>query len=320
MTGATTQSAVPRGAVSLRFDSAGTECDAWYFEGAKRSPFDVGGRRPVVVMAHGFAGTKDSGLAPFAQRFADAGLAVFVFDYRGFGRSEGAPRQRVSMAGQAVDYTSAIDAAATLPGVDPRRIILWGVSLGAGLVLKAAPRRGDIAAVIAVVPLVNGIAAGNHARSHVSGAGMARSAVAAIGSTVAAKIGRSPMMMRVVGYPGDTDAALSAPGFFERYRAIAGPTWRNEIDAAIGMEIGSFKVGKEVGDIDAPVLFQIADFDSGAPPEAAAKVAFTARAEVRHYPCDHFDVFAGNDWHEATVQHEIDFLTRHLTKPERAAQ
>ncbi|MFZ2242406.1 MAG: alpha/beta hydrolase, partial [Gordonia amarae] len=172
----------------------------------------------------------------------------------------------------------------------------------------------------AVVPLVNGIAAGNHARSHVSGAGMARSAVAAIGSTVAAKIGRPPMMMRVVGYPGDTDAALSAPGFFESYRAIAGPTWRNEIDAAIGMEIGSFKVGKEVGDIDAPVLFQIADFDSGAPPEAAAKVAFTARAEVRHYPCDHFDVFAGNDWHEATVQHEIDFLTRHLTKPERAAQ
>lgn len=65
MTGATTQSAVPRGAVSLRFDSAGTECDAWYFEGAKRSPFDVGGRRPVVVMAHVFAGTKDSGLAPF---------------------------------------------------------------------------------------------------------------------------------------------------------------------------------------------------------------------------------------------------------------
>ena len=310
----TAQTTLPRGAISLRFDSDGTECDAWFFAGSDDSPFETDGNRPAVVMAHGFAGTKDSGLATFAQRFADAGLAVFAFDYRGFGHSDGTPRQRVSMTGQARDYTAAIDAAATLPGVDPRRIILWGVSLGAGLVLKVAPRRGDIAAVIAVVPLVSGIAAGKHARTHVSGAGMARSAVAALGSTVAAKIGRPPTMMRVVGYPGDTDAALSAPGFFESYRAIAGPSWRNEIDAAIGMEIGSFRVGKEAGEIDAPVLFQIADFDSGAPPEAAAKVAFTARAEVRHYPCDHFDVFAGNDWHEATVQHEIGFLTRHLIK------
>ena len=306
------QGAVPRGAGRLRFDSAGTDCDAWFFEGSKSSPFEIGGRRPVVVMAHGFAGTKDSGLAPFAQRFADAGLAVFAFDYRGFGHSDGVPRQRVSMAGQARDYASAIEAAATLPGVDPGRIIIWGVSLGGGLALKVAQGRADIAAVVAVVPLVSGIAAGKHARTHVSGAGMARSTVAAIGSTVATKVGRTPTMMRVVGYPGDTGAALSAPGFFESYRAIAGPSWRNEIDAAIGMEIGSFRVGRGVGDIGAPVLVQIADFDSGAPPEAAAKVAFLARAEVRHYPCDHFDVFAGNDWYEATVRHEIDFLTRHL--------
>ena len=40
--------------------------------------------------------------------------------------------------------------------------------------------------------------------------------------------------------------------------------------------------------------------------------AFAARAEVRHYPCDHFDVFAGGDWFDHVVEHQIAFLARHL--------
>jgi hypothetical protein len=60
-----------------------------------------------------------------------------------------------------------------------------------------------------------------------------------------------------------------------------------------------------------PTLVQIADLDESAPPHASAKAAFKARAEVRHYPCDHFDVFTG-PWHEAAVRHQISFLTRHL--------
>lgn len=60
------------------------------------------------------------------------------------------------------------------------------------------------------------------------------------------------------------------------------------------------------------MLFQIADFDSAAPPYAASKTAFKAHAEVRHYPCDHFDIFAGNDFFEPCVTHEIGFLRRHL--------
>ncbi|WP_308205405.1 serine aminopeptidase domain-containing protein [Mycolicibacterium insubricum] len=55
-------------------------------------------------MAHGFAGTKDSGLAGFAERLQAAGLAVLAFDYRGFGTSEGRLRQQISIARQLDDY------------------------------------------------------------------------------------------------------------------------------------------------------------------------------------------------------------------------
>ncbi|MXP20395.1 alpha/beta fold hydrolase [Gordonia sp. HNM0687] len=296
---------------SVTFDSHGTACDAWFFPGADESPFDGPTGRPVVVMAHGFAGTKDSGLEPYARRFAEAGLAVFAFDYRGFGLSEGAPRQRISMSAQADDYRSAVVAAKGRPGVDPQRIILWGISQSGGHALVVAAHRDDVCAVITMVPMVNGLAAGVHHYPQVGAASMLRSAAVGIGSTLAAKAGRAPTMMPVVGRPGEK-AALTSPGFYEDYLAIAGPSWRNEVDASVGLELGSFRADKSAEAVDAPVLMQIADFDQATPAHAAAKAAFKARAEVRHYPCDHFDVFAGNDWFEPAVNHQIDFLTRHL--------
>jgi uncharacterized protein len=295
----------------LTFSSHGTHCDAWFFPGVDTSPFDGPGGRPVVVMAHGFAGTKDSGLEPYARRFADAGLAVLAFDYRGFGLSDGEPRQRISMAGQAEDYRAAIDAATAQTGVDASRVILWGISQSGGHSLIVGADRTDIAAIIAMVPLVNGLSAGIHHYPQVGAAAMARSTAVGIGSAIAGRLGRPPTMMPVVGRPGDK-AALTSAGFYDAYHSIAGPSWRNEVDATVGLELGSFRADKAAERIDAPVLMQIADFDQGAPPHAAAKAGFKARAEVRHYPCDHFDVFEGRDWFEPAVAHQLSFLRRHL--------
>ena len=64
------------------------------------------------------------------------------------------------MAGQLEDYRAAMSAAARLPGVDPQRIVLWGVSLAGGHVISAAAGRADVAAVVALTPLVDGLAAG----------------------------------------------------------------------------------------------------------------------------------------------------------------
>ena len=64
---------------------------------------------------------------------------------------------------------------------------------------------------------------------------------------------------------------------------------------------------------------QIADFDRSAPPHAAAKAAEAGRAEVRHYPCDHFDVWPGSDWFEPALAHQVVFLRRHLTCSDRQA-
>lgn len=290
---------------SVSFTSGGVTCDAWHFAGAGDDLASDAGR-PVVVMAHGLAGTKDSGLEPYAVGLAKAGVDVLAFDYRGFGASAGSPRQVVSMAGQLEDYRAAMAVAARLPGVDPRRLVLWGVSLAGGHVFAAAAHRDDVAAVVALTPLVDGLAAGRHAMAHHRPSAMLRSTVAGVRSRIGSQV-----LMPVVAGPGEL-GALTLPGAREDYLSIAGPTWRNEVDAAVGLELGGHRPIKQAEHVAAPVLVQIADFDRSAPPYAAAKAAFAARAEVRHYPCDHFDVWPGKDWFEPSLEHQVAFLRRHL--------
>jgi len=295
---------------TVTFASGTDTCDAWHVPAGSDALATATGR-PCVVMAHGLAGTKDSGLLPFATALSAAGLEVLAFDYRGFGRSGGTPRQAVSVRGQVEDYLAAMAAAAALPDVDPSRLVLWGVSLAGGHVIEAAAGRDDVAALIALTPLVDGMAAGRLAFGQHKPSQLLRSTGAGIRSRVSTAVGRQPVMMPVVGRPGDV-AALTLEGCLEDYEAIAGPSWRNEIDARIGLELGGMRAGRKAGQLTCPSLFQVADFDRSAPPQAAMKVAFKARAEVRHYPCDHFDIWQGKPWHETAVAHQIAFLERHL--------
>jgi uncharacterized protein len=97
----------------VHFASGGTRCAAWHYPGSN------GG---CVIMAGGFAVTKEPGTDPFAKRFHEAGFAVLAFDYRGLGESDGQPRQVAPIGGQLADWQAAIEFARTLPGVDPARL------------------------------------------------------------------------------------------------------------------------------------------------------------------------------------------------------
>lgn len=135
----------------LTFPSHGIRCAAWHIPASSETLAGPAGR-PCVVMAHGFGGTRDTGLLSFAEVFADAGLDAFAFDYRGFGASDGTPRQDISVRRQRQDYHAAIAAARHLPGVDRNRIALWGTSYSAGHCVAVAAQDGRIAAVVSMTP------------------------------------------------------------------------------------------------------------------------------------------------------------------------
>ena len=109
-----------------------TETVSFYSEGAKvagilRLPDDAGsGPRPGIVQGPGWLGLKDSKLYErYHRSFTEAGYVVLVFDYRGFGGSEG-DRTVILPQSQADDIRNAITYLQTRPEVDPRRIGLFG--------------------------------------------------------------------------------------------------------------------------------------------------------------------------------------------------
>jgi len=116
-------------------------------------PPPAAGRRPIVVMAHGFSATTDGMVADqYAAAFCDAGLAVLLYDHRNFGQSGGEPRQRIDRWLQVIGYRDAIDFVTTLGEVDASRLALWGDSLSGGCVLVAAAFDPRITAVVTQVP------------------------------------------------------------------------------------------------------------------------------------------------------------------------
>ncbi|MFV8165625.1 alpha/beta hydrolase [Mycobacterium sp. 134] len=294
----------------LTFRSAGERCSAWHFAAAGDGLTGAAGR-PVVVMAHGFGGTKDSGLQPFAERFSAAGLDVVAFDYRGFGASDGQPRQSVSVERQMADYGAAIAAAQQLPGVDRGRVVLWGSSFSGSHVLRVAAQCADVAAVIGMTPLTSGLAASRAAVVHRDVASALRWTLAGVKSRVAVAAGRAPTLMPLAAKPGEA-GALALDGAYDSYHSIAGPTWRNEVDSAIGMELVQIRTGAAAKALKCPVLIQIADFDRFVPANSVMKTAVQARAQVHHYPCDHFDVWPGHDWFDTAAADQVKFLARTL--------
>jgi pimeloyl-ACP methyl ester carboxylesterase len=293
------------------FESGGVRCAAWHFEGAGDAFAGERGR-PCVVMGHGLGATRDSGLRPFAERYAAAGLDVLLFDYRHFGDSEGEPRQLVSVKRQHADYHSAIAFARGLGGVDPERIVVWGTSYAGGHVIPVAADDGRVAAAVSQVPATDGLAALVNVGRYAGPGLLLRLTAHGIRDAVGAALGRAPHTVPLVGPPGSL-AVMTSEDAEPGYRAITGPTWRNEMCARALLEAGLNRPIRRAGDVPCPLLIQIADRDSVAPAESAQKAAWraTGRAEVRRYPIGHFDVYTG-DVFERAVADQLHFLGRHL--------
>lgn len=98
--------------------------------------------RAMLVMFHGNAGNISHRIE-IIRRLQRIGFNVLMFDYHGYGKSEGSP----SEAGVYKDGRAAFDYVLTLRGVDSSKIFLWGTSLG-GAVAVDVPLYRKVAGLI----------------------------------------------------------------------------------------------------------------------------------------------------------------------------
>jgi len=102
--------------------------NAWYIP-SRKAKF-------TLLFCHGNAGNIMDRLNKI-QLLHRIGLNLFIFDYRGFGRSEGSPAER----GLYLDAQAAYDYLVNTLGVRPQEIIFYGESLGSAVAIDLARQK-----------------------------------------------------------------------------------------------------------------------------------------------------------------------------------
>ena len=149
--------------------SEGTRLSAEIFLPAAPAPASG---YPAILLCHGWGGLKDH-LARYADKFARAGFVAMIFDYRGWGESDGrviatrdAPRlveagertltvrvlrEIVDPVDQTTDIKNCLAYLWSAPNVDRTRIGIWGTSYGGGHAVFTAGNDDRIKAVVAQI-------------------------------------------------------------------------------------------------------------------------------------------------------------------------
>jgi pimeloyl-ACP methyl ester carboxylesterase len=287
----------------VRFTSGDTDCAAWHYRGTNGA---------CVIMAGGFAVTKEPGTDLFAHRFHQAGFSVLAFDYRHIGESGGRPRQVLSVRGQLADWDAAITFAGTLPGVDPTRLAVWGFSASGGHIFLVARDHPQLAAAIAQTPNADGLATMHNAARFQKPGAMLRFTGRAVVDGLGARLGRPPRLVPLAGRPG-TVALLTTPDAQDGDRALNPgnryPDWLQMVAARSALRLGFYRPGRQARRIQVPLLVLVCDQDETALAEPSVRAAERApQGEFVRLPGGHYAPFL--DEHDAAVAAELAFLQR----------
>lgn len=128
----------PEGAENVWFNSAdGTRLNGWFFESQS------GSEVATIIFFHGNGGNIRN-VSWLAQRFAKHGFDVLLFDYRGYGASDGVASAESDLY---ADGDAAVAFVIKQKKARPERIVLYGQSLGTAIVADVASR-GNFGVVV----------------------------------------------------------------------------------------------------------------------------------------------------------------------------
>jgi len=115
----------------------------------------AGDRRPTVLFCHGLRANRKVIAPDFARAFVKEGYATFVFDYRGFGDSEGQKNRLISKE-RDEDIINAMTFLGMQPEVDASRVALFGISYGGANVISTGAADPRTKAIVSIVGFGDG--------------------------------------------------------------------------------------------------------------------------------------------------------------------
>jgi pimeloyl-ACP methyl ester carboxylesterase len=250
---------------------------------------------PAILMVHGWGGVQDALTMPFYGPFNEAGFAVMTFDYAGWGKSEGAPRNVINPWHRERDVENALQHLRGQTQVDPRRIVLWGTSFGGGHVVKTAARHPELLGAIAQVPMLDGMAA----VKAVPPLRMARFGLSALNDLRPGR--KDPVYLPVVAEQGewasmDRDGAAKAMQMgMQALIARGGPEagyYDNRVAARSLLTMGLYRPFKSLKDVKIPLLIVGATRDTVAPfVEERIRVLGNPKIQIKTLDANHFEPY-----------------------------
>ena len=271
--------------LDVTFRSEGADLSAWFYQPLSVCPW------PLVIMAHGFSATRQMVANAYAEVFWQQGMAVLLFDHRGFGASGGCPRRQINPWMQARGYLDAIAYASTLDGVDASRIAVWGDSLSGGVALAVAGIDDRVACLVVQVPAIGF----EPAPADPDGALYRLFRETLIKGNIEPGPGDVLDPMPVVSddqvrRPSALQP-LTAYRWFLEYGARLGSTWENDVTRARPKTPAPWHPGLCARYVSCPALFVVAPQD-----EMAGAVPAVARGAYEHLggPKEWLDVAGGH--------------------------
>jgi pimeloyl-ACP methyl ester carboxylesterase len=270
----------------LRFACGEDTCAGWLYLPAAPA------RPPVVVMAGGFAGTRDIALPVYAEAFARAGFAAFVFDYRHFGASGGAPRQLVDPWRQLDDWRAALAFVRGHADVDGSAPILWGTSQGAGHALLIAAEEPAVRALLLQAPLVDTGVEGEAAEA--SPGWIVRILFTAWGDLLQSTWSDAALTVPAMARPGEFGMLVDQAAYDAFVRLVPpDSTYRNAVAARSVLTYDDYNPAIAIEKVSAPVLVIASRADRFVPFSAIEDFARRARGVVvETFEGDHFDIYS----------------------------
>jgi uncharacterized protein len=297
--------------LDVTFKSGETFAAAWLFLPQGAGP---DARVPAVAMAHGLGAVKEMYLEPFARRFAEAGVAALVFDYRGFGASGGEPRQRVSPRDQMEDYRNALTWLSLQPEIDADRLGVWGTSFSGAHVIQVAAYDSRVKAVVSQVgpmdltQIIRGLAGPEQF------AGLQQ---LMIQERIRHATEGGEHYIPSTGRPGEgfaLQADQDSYDFGQRAQATVAPAWRNQVTMSSLGAILEHAAGRFIDLIaPRPLLMILAKGDAIVPPDSN-RSAFARAGEPKRLleiEGGHYSVYTGPGAAEA-AQAAAEWFAEHL--------
>ena len=282
------------------FYSKGTRCSAWLYLPQTEE------KRPIIVMAHGLGGTRELRLREYAERFASAGYACFLFDYRNYGASDGNKRQLINVHMQLEDWKNAIEHIKKDARVNADSLLLFGTSFSGGHVVWLTAHRNDVKATVAQCPYTNTIAT-------IKVVGLPyilKKAPFVIADLLTCLTGYHPVMLKLSTFKGENAFMEADEETTNRY--LEGAEFINKAPARTLLEFVKYSPGRFFGRIETPIYVAACAKDMLAPADKTVQLARKAKnLTYKKYDCGHFEIYLP-PFFEEVIQEYIDFYNRAL--------